>query len=44
MKSTISAVVVLMVGCFSFPVFAQDAQELTNAVKALTARRPPPDA
>src|SRR6266404_4577785 len=40
MKSTILAIILLVVGCFSFPVLAQqqDAQELTNAVKALTAQ------
>ena len=40
MKSTILAFVVMVIGCISFPSFAQqqDAQELTNAVKALTAQ------
>ena len=40
MKSTIFAFVVMVIGCISFPTFAQqqDAQELTNAVKALTAQ------
>ena len=40
MKSTIFAVIVLVVGCFSFPVFAQqaDAQEIMNAAKALGAQ------
>ena len=40
MKSTIFAFVVMMMGFISFPTFAQqqDAQELTTAVKALTAQ------
>jgi uncharacterized protein (TIGR02246 family) len=40
MKSTIFAIVVMVIGFISFPTFAQqqDARELTNAVKALTAQ------
>jgi ketosteroid isomerase-like protein len=40
MKATIFAVVLLMIGCFSFPIFAQqqDLQEAMNAANALGAR------
>jgi uncharacterized protein (TIGR02246 family) len=39
MRGAILAVVVLVVGCFAVPVFAQqDAQELMNAAKALGAQ------
>jgi uncharacterized protein (TIGR02246 family) len=40
MKSTIFAVVLLTVGCFASPIFAQqqDLQEVMNAVTALSAR------
>lgn len=40
MKSAIFAVVLLTVGCFSLPIFAeeQDLQEVMNAANALSAR------
>jgi hypothetical protein len=38
MKSAIFGFIALVVGCFSFPVFAQDVQELTNAIKAISAQ------
>jgi uncharacterized protein (TIGR02246 family) len=40
MKRTINASVLLMIGCFSFPIFAQqqDLQEVMNAANALGAR------
>jgi uncharacterized protein (TIGR02246 family) len=40
MKSAILAVVLLTVGCFSLPIFAeeQDLQEVMNAANALSAR------
>ncbi len=40
MKSAIFAVVLLMVGCFALPIFAQqqDLQEVMDATKALSAR------
>jgi ketosteroid isomerase-like protein len=40
MKRTIIASVLLMIGCFSFPIFAQqqDLQEVMNAANALGAR------
>ena len=40
MKSAIFAVVLLAVGCFSVPIFAQqqDAQKIMNAANALSAR------
>jgi hypothetical protein len=40
MKSAIFAVVLLAVGCFSLPIFAQqqDLQDVMNAANALGAR------
>ena len=40
MKSAIFAVVLLAVGCFSLPIFAQqqDLQDVMNAANALSAR------
>jgi uncharacterized protein (TIGR02246 family) len=40
MKSTIFAVVVVTLGCFSLPIFAQqqDLQDVMNAANALSAR------
>ena len=40
MKTAIFAVILLAVGCFSLPIFAQqqDLQEVMNAANALSAR------
>jgi uncharacterized protein (TIGR02246 family) len=40
MKGTVFAVVLLAIGCFALPIFAQqqDLQEVMNAVNALAAR------
>jgi hypothetical protein len=40
MKATIFAVVLLTIGCFALPIFAQqqDLQEVMNATNALGAR------
>jgi hypothetical protein len=41
MKSAIFALVLLTLGCFSLPIFAQqqDLQEVMNAANALSARK-----